>query len=215
MRIPSQLWAEYRTKDPEAALFLDFFDEEPGGMLLEVGAQHNNVASMLASQGYRVIGVDLRPSDQNPGYVHVTGDFCAICHVWNGLFDIAVSISAIEHFGLNTYGEGKTREYYDVVAMRRIYDMLKPGGVAYITMPFGGKFVEVKPHWRVYDFGALMDRIVQDFQIELFSFRVAEAFRFGTVEYKMGDAIPMEHVLYNTQGFPGVSCILKLRKATQ
>ena len=129
-----------------------------------------------------------------------------------GTFDAAVIVSAIEHFGLNTYGEGKIHEYYDVIAMRYIYDLLKPGGTCYLTTPFGGKFVVHKPHWRVYDWANLLERIVQDFRTEVFNLGVCEDITINGNVFPVGSPISMNEAILNTIGLPHISCYLRLRK---
>jgi SAM-dependent methyltransferase len=216
MRIPDSIRQEYKTFDPESDLFFEEFDEKAGSKILEIGSQHSPVASMLSKSGFNVTGVDLRDSDQEVNYTHITSDFCQLPISFYreniGTFDVAVSISAIEHFGLNTYGEGKERCFYDVTAMRYIYDFLKPGGVCYLTVPFGGKFVEVKPHWRVYDWGSFNDRLAQSFFVEKFHLGVCEKIDINGVTMNSGQRISIEAAMLNTYGYPNISCFAKLRK---
>ncbi len=215
MRIPQQFLDEYKTVDPEAHLVFDEFDETPGAEVLEVGSQHSPVASILSKCGYRVVGVDLRDCDQAANYIHITTDFCTLVNKIPhrlGTFDAAVSISAIEHFGLNTYGEGPYYPYYDVLAMRYIYDFLKPGGVCYLTVPFGGKYVETMPHWRTYDWGSFMDRLVGNFVVERFYTKVCEEIIIVGRTYKAGEFIDIGQAMLNTYGLPNISCFAKLRK---
>src|SRR6185369_5655047 len=83
-------------------------------------------------------------------------------------FDVAISISAIEHFGLNCYKENDScpNFVYDSIAMYNIWRLLKPNGVVYLTVPFGAVFVEFVPHWRVYDEEKLKRQIIQNFIVE-------------------------------------------------
>lgn len=218
MRLPDHIIKEYTISDPEASLFFSLFDEPPGSKVLEIGSQHSPIASMMAKAGFQVTGVDLRGCDQEPIYQHIQSDFCALPVSFLrenlGTFDCAVTVSAIEHFGLNTYGEGVNREYYDVMAMRYIYDLLKPGGVCYITLPFGGKFVTVGPHWRVYDWAAFCDRIANDFIIEYFNLGVCEECTINGKTFAVGDPIMLNEAVFNTGGLPNISCFAKLRKGS-
>lgn len=219
MKIPLEIRKKYLTKaDPEAEFFLDYFEETPSFgsyKVLEVGGNDNNLPIILAESGFMTIdSVDLmEPSWKNlrkgvnPYYV--VGDFIEKKdEYWpNRSVDVIYSVSAIEHFGLGTYNKENYRPYHDVIAMRYIYDLLKPGGVAYITTPFAGKFVELRPHWRTYDYEAVMNRLVQDFNVELFETRV--------VEWNLPDCGKKPsagYVAKLTRGEPYVSCLLKLRK---
>jgi cyclopropane fatty-acyl-phospholipid synthase-like methyltransferase len=216
VKIPDHIIQEYKNFDPEAGLFFADFDEPKGSKILEIGSQHSPLASMMAKCGFHVTGIDLRDSDQELNYNHITADFCRLPSYFIreniGTFDAAVIVSAIEHFGLNTYGEGRKHEYYDVIAMRYIYDLLKPGGTCYLTTPFGGKFVEHKPHWRVYDWANLLERIVQDFSTEVFNLGVCEEITINGKVFSVGSPISMNEAILNTIGLPHVSCYVRLRK---
>lgn len=216
MKIDPEIRLKYATFDPETDLFFDHFDEPVGSKLLEIGSQHSPIASLLSQCGHKVTGIDLHNADQDLNYTHITSNFCKMPPAWMiqhySQFDCVVSISAIEHFGLNTYGEGVVRTYYDIIAMRYIYDLLKPNGSCYIIIPFGGKYVEIRPHWRVYDYASIIERLVQDFIIETFIIRVAEKITIAGVEYYPNNPIPLESAILNIEGFPNISCLLKLRK---
>lgn len=217
MKIPLEIRQKYLLrKDPEAEFFLDLFDEELKRdsllpkQVLEVGANDNYLASMFKAVGYDISSVDLMPyTFIDVKHPHYVGDFCEFgVEFWQGeRFDIIYSISAIEHFGLGTYNKENYRPYHDVLAMRYIYDLLKPDGVAYVAVPFAGKFVELRPHWRTYDYEALTQRIVQDFNVELFETRVVE---WNLPE--CGQRPSAGFVAKLTKGEPYVSCLLKLRK---
>lgn len=84
---------------------------------------------------------------------------------WNKV-DTIIALSCIEHFGMNTYLEGPQHKFYDILAIRQIWNLLREDGTAYITVPFGSIFVEHYPHWRVYDKENLYNRIIQDFTVE-------------------------------------------------
>lgn len=218
MRISKELLSTYKTFDPESDLFFEIFDEPVGSKILEVGAQHSPISSLLAKSGFKVWGVDLRDSDQesHENYTHITGDFCKLPNQFYkdhfGTFDCVVAISAIEHFGLKTYGEQFGREYYDVTAMRYTYDLLKTGGVCYLVVPFGGKHVEVLPSWRVYSWASFTDRLVQDFNIEYFDLKCTEKMFAPGREINPGESVDFMTATLNTLGFPHIGSICKLRK---
>lgn len=102
------------------------------------------------------------------------GDFLKIKAFGEGLWkwgelDAIWSLSAIEHFGLGVYaksGMDNVRDAdYDIEAMMKIGDMLKPGGHAYITVPYGKQFFVCDGHWRSYCRESIKERIVQDFRV--------------------------------------------------
>jgi len=203
--------------DPESALFLDSFDEPVGSKILEVGAHDSPLAKMMAETGFRVVSVDLRPYDHgtHPYHKHIIGDFCNLPkEFWQEhreTFDCAFSVSALEHFGLGTYGEKKAFNY-DVIAVRYIWDLLKEGGSFYLTVPFGSRFVEKTPDWRVYDFPNLMERLIQDFSMEKFGVANCDTYKSMGREVKAGEPVTLLDVLINHNGSPCISAFLKLRK---
>ena len=66
-------------------------------------------------------------------------------------FDLAISLSSIEHDGLGRYGD-PIDPYGDMNAMRRIMSILRPGGLLMISVPIGPDVVVFNLHRR---YGAL------------------------------------------------------------
>ena len=166
--VPSHFWQKYSVTDYDTCIFLEFFKERPGSKILVVGAHDEPSANMLAEMGHNVTGIDLREYDKDLppcNYTFLRGDFCGMDLSGLGKFDVFVALSCIEHFGMGTYKEGPQHRYYDVVAMRRAWEMLKDGGHAYVTIPMCGYFNEVWPHWRTYDLNSVKERLVQDFAL--------------------------------------------------
>ena len=221
MKIGQEVLATYKTFDPETDAFFDIFDEEKGSKILEVGAQHSPISNMLAKSGFKVVGVDLRDSDQekHPNYTHVTGDFCKLSNDFYkehyGTFDAVVAVSSIEHFGLRAYGEQFARDYYDVLAMRYIFDFLKPKGTCYLVVPFGGKHVDVIPHWRVYNWASFNDRLVNDFYLEHFDLVCTEKMHVNGTEVQPGIKVDFITANLNVLGFPHISSVSKLIKKAE
>ena len=217
MKIPKEIRDTYAIADPEADLILKEFDENKGSFVLEVGGQDAPIASILAKSGFAVTGVDLRESDQQLNYLHIKGDFCKIASKMlrsGGEFDAVIACSSLEHFGLNTYKEGVFNSLYDAIAVRYVYDLLKPGGNFYVTVPFGGKYKEMGTHWRVYDWCSFYERIMQDFQLCSMYLKVCEDIFVNGTQYRVGDNIPTLDALSNIWGHPNVSCFAKLKKVS-
>lgn len=206
--------------DVEANFFASRFDEAGAVLrILEVGAHDAPITHWLAQKGHKTYSLDLRPYD-GPVHEchvrHVIGDFCELPDAVNrefiGLFDVIVSVSALEHFGLGTYGEGAAHPYLDVIAARKAYEYLRPGGRFYVSVPVGGRYVSHHPHWRVYSWDALMERIVQDFDVAWFQACVAESLVLNGRAYESGTMATWEAMLMNVHGAPGISGLLKLIK---
>lgn len=157
--------------DCDTLMVLSRLDPAPGSSVLEVGANEEPMACILTGNGHRVTAVDLRPHS-NPehqiDYLRLEGDFVRLAPALRAeSFDAAISTSALEHFGLGTYGEYDEviDPDYDVKAVAAVWQLLKPGGLFHVTLPYGCRFHVSNPHWRVYDRVALQKRIIQDFTV--------------------------------------------------
>ena len=65
-----------------------------------------------------------------------------------GSFDLILCISTVEHIGLPIYGQHEF-PHGDVLAMRHMRRLLRPGGRLLLTVPFGRR--QRNPWFRVYD----------------------------------------------------------------
>jgi SAM-dependent methyltransferase len=205
--------------DVDAYLFCQHFTGKVGAKVLVVGAHDEPSANLLAAAGMDVYGVDLREYDPHLpkcNYHYTRADFCDLPREYvaehYGMFDYAVALSCIEHFGLDTYGEGGYQPYYDVLAMRQIYNMLKPGGTAYVTVPAGREFLEQTPHWRVYDYPSLLSRLVQDFTLERMVSMVATPIVVDGKPRKPRDVLTQREVATFAGFPPHISTLLVLHK---
>ena len=159
----------YIPNDVDSMMFFEHFEESSPRKVLEIGANEEYSACILAENGYEVLGVDLR--DQNfpvvlpPSYTRCKADFVQIAPYLKQDFDVIFSTSAVEHFGLCVYGQWKRVEDYDAQTMEWCYKLLRPGGACYITVPYGKEFIE-EGDWRVYNRESFQKRIVQDFKVD-------------------------------------------------
>ncbi len=86
----------------------------------------------------------------------------------DGLFDCVISISTIEHIGLNNtllYTNDSSKNESDVLgfipAVKQFRRILKPGGVCLLTVPFGHR--EVYDWYQVFD-NLMVEKIVSAFE---------------------------------------------------
>lgn len=127
------------------------------GNCLVVGCLEEPTAIVL-SDAMDVVGIDLRGynrGDEYKGpetcpYKHIIGDIRDVELTPNN-FDLAVSISVIEHSGLGFYKD-RVDEDGDIKAMLSVRNSLKTGGKAIITVPIGCEFIpkNATGHWRLY-----------------------------------------------------------------
>jgi len=181
--------------------------------VLEVGANDEYAANILTDNGYNVLGVDLLPHKlkEKCNYTRKVIDFCGAD--LERCFDCIFSLSAIEHFGLTTYGDKENDlPYYDVVAMHKMYSMLNHGGTCYITVPYGKYHLTHGVHWRVYNKESLRSRIVQKFKVEkICYFTSGSAIIGGVCRNPYQPVIEKEADRYS--GYPPhVTVLLKMKK---
>jgi SAM-dependent methyltransferase len=113
-----------------------FHDVPVGSRVLDVGATESTLSLSLATLGYRVTALDARPYPLSHPNLDVV---IALAEEWHtdDRYDVAISLSALEHFGIGHYGEHITGEDADLAAMEQIRDVTRPGGLLILTAPFG------------------------------------------------------------------------------
>jgi hypothetical protein len=138
--------------------------------ILDVGGSESTVGLSLATLGHDVTIVDPRPQPlrhRNLGHAA-----CRLDELSADAepFDAAVVLSAVEHFGLDHYdraplldkssaarkmarprdGLQHTDERLDLAALRRLLELVRPGGLLVLTVPFAAQ-PSVDDFQRVYD----------------------------------------------------------------
>lgn len=141
------------------------------GRILEVGSAGSNLARSIREFGkgmFLVIGIDLaregcdaRVDARSTGFRSET-------------FDQVISISTIEHVGLCS---GVNDRNGDTKAMQEIFRLLKKGGSAIISVPYGRTAI-VKQDYRVYDMNSLNELT------RLFSLAKKEFYRYSSGKWQ-------------------------------
>jgi SAM-dependent methyltransferase len=132
-----------------------------GGRILDVGSGESSVALSLATLGYQVTALDPRGYPfEHPNLQTVTTSVEA----WqtDDRFDAVVCLSTVEHIGLGAYGVEGAEPDGDLRAMRRIFELTKPGGLLVCTTPYGEPSVD--DFQRVYDDAGLA-RLIDGWEI--------------------------------------------------
>ena len=120
---------------------------KPEGVVLDIGCVSSRLPIQLASLGYEVHGLDMRPYPfSHPNFQFHKADIFE----WSPgrFFDIILLISTLEHFGLGDYGDLVLPDA-DKNAVERISSWLAEGGQLLVSVPFGRAGV-TKKH-RIYD----------------------------------------------------------------
>lgn len=131
--------------------------------ILDVGGSESTVGLSLASLGHDVTVVDPRPCPLR--HPRLTFAQVRLEDLPDDLepFDVVVSLSAIEHFGLEHYGTARGDERADLQALARLRARLKPGGMLVLTVPIGEPSVDT--FQRVYDLAGVRG-LVDGFEVE-------------------------------------------------
>jgi SAM-dependent methyltransferase len=150
----------------------------PPARVLDLGCAESICALEMASFGYEVQGVDLRFHPvQHPKFSMVRADIAHLPFL-DGVFDVAVSLSTLEHVGLDAYGP-VSKATSDQRAVDEVRRALRPGGRFILTVPFGQPATTRLQ--RVYDASGL-DHLLRDFRRmeTLFGIRERESWSLTT-----------------------------------
>src|SRR5262249_1057018 len=124
----------------------------PPARVLDLGCAESTNSVEMASLGYEVVGVDLRDLPlRHSSFQMVRADIAHLPFP-DESFAVAVSLSTIEHVGLDWYGQApEGTNDHKVIA--EVYRVLRPGGRLILTCPFGR--AATTPVHRVLDRPAL------------------------------------------------------------
>ena len=119
---------------------------------------------------FRTIEVfDIRPVSYSlPNVVFRQADLMDTGRVPADYCDSLSSLHAIEHFGLGRYGDPVNINGHKT-AIESIYQMLKPGGRFYFSVPIGKQRIEYDAH-RVFSVSYLLELFQSKFEVDRFSF---------------------------------------------
>jgi SAM-dependent methyltransferase len=112
--------------------------------VLDIGSAFSLLPIQLATLGYQVTGLDIIDSGDtyHPNFVQIVSDLFDN-KLPDNSFDAVVSVSTIEHMGFGVFGD-KVIPDADVRAFEIVHRLLKPGGIAIISLPV----VEPTSYWR-------------------------------------------------------------------
>ncbi|WP_152397013.1 class I SAM-dependent methyltransferase [Paenibacillus guangzhouensis] len=144
----------------EIPLALHFLSEHgTGKRILEVGNVLRHYASMLQ----RLPG--LGPLDTIDKFEAYPGVMNIDIMDMNTKYDVIISISTVEHVGQNAYGEHEVGDREAPLrAIVQIYNLLEPGGKAFLTVPFG-KLMDIG--WLIQFSSEYLDLLVLKYGIPL------------------------------------------------
>ncbi|MBN1917647.1 MAG: DUF268 domain-containing protein [Verrucomicrobia bacterium] len=121
------------------------------GKALDLGCGSTWLGLAAARRGYEVTAIDLNRAIwlyEHPDLHFVQGDLFDLPFESVG-FDVTINCSTVEHIGLMGRFGSCERPDGDLEAMRRLWDLTKPGGVMLLTIPVGVDEVVIPVH-RIY-----------------------------------------------------------------
>ena len=134
-----------------------------GSKVLDLGCMESLLPLFISGLGYEVTGFDFRKYPYKvPNFKFIQGSIMNLPFE-KDYFDAATCISTIEHIGIGFYNDPKAEASPDIIGMKEIRRVLKPGGLLVLTVPFGKAFVNNQQ--RIYDKCGL-DKLLNGFLIE-------------------------------------------------
>lgn len=174
----------------EKSWVLRHIREEPTRTkVLDICCFESLLSLELASNGFRVTGVDLRSFPlQHPNFEFHCLDVCNMPFE-SEAFDLVIALSAVEHIGLGWYDDPRGKSL-DSVAVEEVHRVLKTDGRFLLTVPYG-VFGETPLH-RIYDIEAIK-RLLKYFVITKMEFGVKVDGRTWLAPVPLEQASGMRH----------------------
>jgi 2-polyprenyl-3-methyl-5-hydroxy-6-metoxy-1,4-benzoquinol methylase len=135
---------------------------QPGARVLDFGSSESSLALTLASLGFTVTALDLRTYPFEHPHLTVVASPIEQWAAEPRSFDAALCVSTVEHVGLGWYGGPRHEEGGDRRALDRICELLVPGGLLVLSVPYGAPSVDALQ--RRYDH-AQLDALVEGWEI--------------------------------------------------
>lgn len=120
----------------EIPFLLRALDLPRGSRVLDVGSRWSPIPFYLSAMGFRTIGMDLHKvpvPNGNPAFIQADARALPFRPE---TFDGVTMVSTLEHIGIQAY-DGGLDEDGDVTTLRALREVLRPGGILILTVPFG------------------------------------------------------------------------------
>ncbi len=119
------------------------------GVALDLGCVDSVLSGIASRLGHSVVAVDLREIEyEMQGVTFVKGDF-NVLDFGHQKFDTIMNCSMIEHVGLAGRYDSPADPNGDLSAMRKLLEVLAPGGIMIMTIPVGVDAI-FSPWHRIY-----------------------------------------------------------------
>lgn len=132
------VFGKYNQRFIEYPWVLDNLGSANGRLVLDVGCTGSLLDHELLARGFRVVGLDVCDhSMRTSGQTFVKANVLST-GLPSETFDVILSVSTIEHVGLNAYSQNLLLDDGDFLAMKELKRILKPGGILVLTLPYEG-----------------------------------------------------------------------------
>lgn len=145
--------------DFELKILVHHLEIESDYKTLEVGCNETDLCNVLHLLGCETWGVDVNKNDRAK-FKFIHANFQDV-QLPDDYFDVAIDVSALHHFGIGHYGD-RVDPDGDIIAAKKIYRALKPGGLFYIsTDRIGNDYIPVVlDSFRQYNVKEFTGRII-------------------------------------------------------
>jgi hypothetical protein len=131
--------------------------------ILDVGGSESTVALSLACLGHEVHVVDPRGYRLKHPQLHEHAVRLEELEA-DSQFDVVLALSAVEHFGLGSYGQPIEGDRMDRAALAEIHRRLVPAGLLVLTVPCA-RDSSCDEFQRTYSLGELSGMLVDDWEV--------------------------------------------------
>ena len=132
------LLGKYNQRFIEYPWVLDKIGSAKGRLVLDVGCSGSLLDHELLARGFRVVGLDINDhAMRNSRQAFVQANVIST-GLPSEIFDVILSVSVIEHVGLNAYSQDLLSENGDLLAIQELKRLLKPQGILVMTFPYEG-----------------------------------------------------------------------------
>jgi SAM-dependent methyltransferase len=109
-----------------------------GRLLLDVGCSGSLLDHELLARGFRVLGLDINDHTmRNSREAFVQANAVSV-DLPLETFDVILSVSTIEHIGLDAYSQNLLLDNGDFLTVQKLRALLKPDGIFILTFPYEG-----------------------------------------------------------------------------
>lgn len=174
-----------------------------GSLVLDFGCAESLLSHMLISQGFIVMGLDIRDYPFKSKKLIFIKKNVTNTGLPDAILDVVTAVSTIEHVGLKEYTQTLEDDDGDMKAMKELCRVLKPHGLMLLTTPYVANKKLVESLGRIYNRQRL-EELIGDFQL------ITEDYFYPRRVGKALCWVKMSREEIDQQNFvdPGLACLV-------